>query len=86
MGRDGWPVPPPPGWQPPRWGEQAVWIAGLVAIVALIVDVLVVVTLVYRPWGGQATWTRQMLLCAAIPLNLTALGVGIWWLIRRARR
>lgn len=85
MGYNGWPVPPPPGWRPPHWREQISWIVGLIIAVTLIVDILIAVISIYRPWDKQMTWARQMLLCAAVPLNLTALGVGIWRLVRRKR-
>ena len=85
MGRDSWPVPPPPNWRPPRWDEQRKWFVGLVAAVTLVTDVLIAVAVTYRPWGEQMQWSRQMLLCAATPLNLTALWGGLWWLSRRTR-
>ncbi|HEC35816.1 MAG TPA: hypothetical protein ENI39_04685 [Anaerolineae bacterium] len=85
--RDDWPVAPPPGWRPPQVREQAGWIVGMIVGVTGAVDVLVAVWLLHRPWGTPAGgWVRQLLLCSAVPLNLTALVAGVLWLIRKRRQ
>lgn len=83
---NGYPILPPSGWRPPGWKDQLDWIAIAIIATALVTDALIVVQVVYRPWESVAAgWIRQMLLCAATPLNLVGLGIGIWWAIRWMR-
>ncbi len=90
MGRDGnrddWPVIPPSGWRPPGMKEQAGLIAGVMAVTALITDVLIVIAVRDSTWGGHAAWLWRALSCAALPINLTAAGWIVLWLFWRKRR
>jgi hypothetical protein len=66
--------------------EQIGWIAATVVGVTLVTDVLIAVATWYHPWGGGGDWIRRMLPCAAVPLNLVAIGLVVLWLAWRKRR
>jgi hypothetical protein len=84
----GWPVPPPGGWRPPGVRDQLTLILWTVIGAAVVMDVLLAVWLLYRPWGEMAGFARQMILCAAVPMNamgVVSAVVRIWVGVRRRR-
>ena len=70
---DEWPFIPPRGWRPPTLGDHARWVLWLVVMTAVVVDVL----LCFEMKG--ALWV------AALPLNVLALGIGLWAIFRGRR-
>jgi hypothetical protein len=77
-----WPVPPPGGWRPSQAKDQLALILASLVAVAVVVDLLLAIWLLYRPWGETAGFARRLLVWAAVPINgLGAAAVVVWaWL------